>query len=90
MIKEIFHQEVARGLEVGMPSNIKGMEAAYCAIFNFDYIGNRETDMNKYKQLYMCLTRASVGVFINSHQSENKEYQAICALLNERETKKVA
>ncbi len=88
-ITRAFAKEVAQGLTVGMPSNIKGLEASYCAILNFGWIGNYDKRIdNKYKKIYMCLTRASEGVFINCCKGENNEYVTLVNLIDTKTIKK--
>ncbi len=77
-LKKAFHNEVSEGLLIGMPSNIKGLEAGHCAIYNFDSIGyHSSSQSNKYKQIYMCLTRARSSIFINCWKAGNEDFEKL-------------
>ena len=79
----IFSEEVEMGLEIGMPSNIKGLEASYCALYDFGSFGFfQNTTENKYKELYMCLTRSRVGLFIHCTSEDNEEFQKLKELMD--------
>ena len=81
-IEDVFSKELTLGLTVGMPSTVKGLEASFCALYNFGSFGyHQESKDNKYKEIYMCLTRSRVGLFVHCCKADNPEFQKLCELM---------
>ncbi len=84
-LENVFSDEIASGLVIGMPSTIKGLEASYCALFNFGSYGYHQSSAdNKYKEIYMCLTRARKGLFIHCCKSDNIEFQKVLEVMKNK------
>lgn len=73
------NSEVQQGLVIGMPSTIKGLESPFCAIYNLDFIKPLKwhSEAVKLRTLYMCLTRASYGLFINSFDPKDEVFEKL-------------
>lgn len=81
-----FGKEIQNGLVIGMPSTIKGLEAPFCAIYNLDYIKPLKwhSEEVRLRTIYMCLTRASYGVFVNSFNPADEIYTKLLEINNSK------
>ena len=77
----IFDEEIYNGVQIGMPSNIKGLESKIVIIWGIDQFKTHfNTETDKIKKIYMSLTRATKGILIHSHDDSNDDYQRILRL----------